>query len=64
MDRVCHLTLPLPETLPKLVDEHRRIVDAIDFRDADRAEVALKVHLDGILKALPRVRDQFGFLFS
>lgn len=63
MDRVCHLTLPLPETLPKVVDEHRRIVDAIDNRDADRAEVALKVHLDGILKALPRVQEQFGFLF-
>jgi len=64
MDRVCHLTLPLPETLPKVVDEHRRIVDAIDDHDADRAEVALKVHLDGILKALPRVREQFGFLFT
>ncbi len=63
MDRVCHLTLPLPETLPKVVDEHRRIIDAIDNRDADRAEVALKVHLDGILKALPRVQAQFGFLF-
>ena len=64
MDRVCHLALPLPETLPKLVDEHRRIVNAIDDHDADRAEVALKVHLDGILKALPRVREQFGFLFA
>lgn len=64
MDRVCHLTLPLPETLPKLVDEHRRIIDAIDSHDADRAEVALKVHLDGILKALPRIREQFGFLFD
>lgn len=63
MDRVCHLTLPLPETLPKVVEEHRRIVEAIDDRDADRAEVALKVHLDGILKALPRVQEQFGFLF-
>lgn len=63
MDRVCHLTLPLPETLPKLVDEHRRIIDAIDNHDADRAEVALKVHLDGILKALPKVQEQFGFLF-
>ncbi len=64
MDRVCHLTLPQPDTLPKLVEEHRRIIDAIDCHDADRAEVALKVHLDGILKALPRVRDQFGFLFA
>lgn len=63
MDRVCHLTLPLPETLPKVVDEHWRIIDAIDAHDADRAEVALKVHLDGILKALPRVQEQFSFLF-
>jgi len=63
MDRVCHLTLPLLETLPKLVDEHRRIIDAIDDHDADRAEVALRTHLDGLLKTLPSVRERFGFLF-
>jgi len=63
MDRVCHLTLPLPETLPKLVDEHRRIMEAIDAQDADRAEAALKTHLSEILKALPKIKEQFGFLF-
>ncbi len=63
MDRVCHLTLPLPETLPKLVEEHRRIMEAIDAHDADRAEAALKAHLSEILNALPKIKEQFGFLF-
>lgn len=61
MDRVCHLTLS--STLPKLVEEHVRILDAIDAGDADRAEVALRTHLAEIGKMLPKIKEQFGFLF-
>lgn len=63
MDRVCHLTLPLPETLPHLIEQHEAIVAAIDAGDADRADAALRAHLEEILKALPKVEDIYGYLF-
>lgn len=64
MDRVCHLTLPLPETLPHLIDQHRRILEAIDAGDADRAEDEVRAHLEEILKALPAVEELYGYLFA
>jgi len=63
LDRACHLTLPVPDTLPRLVVQHRAIVAAIDARDADAAEAAMRVHLGEILKALPEVEKTFGYLF-
>jgi DNA-binding GntR family transcriptional regulator len=63
MDRVCHLTLPSDTALPRLIDQHRDILRAIDARDADRAEAALKTHLAEILKALPTVRSAHADIF-
>ena len=63
MDRVCHLTLPSATALPRLIDQHRDILSAIDARDADRAEAALKTHLAEILKALPTVRSAHADIF-
>ncbi|HSI41594.1 MAG TPA: GntR family transcriptional regulator [Xanthobacteraceae bacterium] len=63
MDRVCHLTLPTATALPLLIDQHRAILAAIDARDADGAEAALKAHLSEILKALPRVEAAHRDLF-
>lgn len=63
MDRVCHLTLPSVTALPHLISQHRTIIEAVDARDADRAEVALKAHLSEILKALPTVQAAHRDLF-
>ena len=63
LDRVCHLTLPLPETLPKLVGQHRAVMAAIDAHDADAAEAAMRAHLSEILRALPEVEKTYGYLF-
>ena len=63
MDRVCHLTLPSATALPRLIGQHRAIIEAVDARDADRAEAALKVHLSEILKALPTVQAAHRDLF-
>ncbi len=63
MDRVCHLTLPSVTTLPHLIAQHRAIIEAVDARDADRAEAALKAHLSEILKALPTVQAAHRDLF-
>lgn len=64
MDRVCHLTLPLASSLPGLIDQHRAILAAIDRRDADGAEAALRSHLSEILRALPTVQRDHRDLFD
>lgn len=63
IDRVCHLTLPLPETLPHLVQQHRAVIAAIDARDPDAAEAAMRAHLSEILQALPEVEKTYAYLF-
>ena len=63
MDRVCHLTLPSATALPNLIEQHRAIIAAVDARDADAAEAALRLHLSEILKALPTVRSAHADLF-
>ena len=64
MDRVCHLTLPMPETLPLLLGQHRTIVAAIEAGEADAAEAAVRAHLNHILEALPLVEANFAHLFT
>jgi DNA-binding GntR family transcriptional regulator len=49
--------------LPHLIAQHRAIIEAVDARDADRAEAALKAHLSEILKALPTVQAAHRDLF-
>jgi len=64
MDRVCQLTLPGPEAMLPLIDQHRAIVAAIDSRDEDAAAEAMRRHLTEILRALPRVEAEHPELFS
>lgn len=64
IDRVCHLTLPMPDTLPHVVTQHRAIMAAIDARDPDAAEAAMRDHLAAILAALPEVERTYGYLFT
>lgn len=64
MDRVRHLTLQDADSMHILVEQHQAIVAAIDARDPDRAEAALKHHLYEILHDLPRVLAQNANLFE
>ncbi len=64
MDRVCYLTLPGAEAMRPLVAQHRAIMAAIDARDADAAEKAMRHHLNEILRALPRVEADHPHLFG
>ncbi len=64
MDRVCQLTLPSPEAMLPLIDQHRAIVAAIDARDEDAAAEAMRHHLTEILRTLPRVEAEHPDLFS
>jgi DNA-binding GntR family transcriptional regulator len=64
MDRVCQLTLPNPEAMLPLIDQHRTIVAAIDARDEDAAAEAMRHHLTEILRTLSRVEAEHPDLFS
>jgi GntR family transcriptional regulator, rspAB operon transcriptional repressor len=64
MDRVCNLTLPGSASMLPLVKQHRAIVAAIDRRDPDRAEAAMRLHLTEILRALPRIEAENPALFE
>jgi DNA-binding GntR family transcriptional regulator len=64
MDRVCQLTLPGPEAMLPLIDQHRAIMAAIDARDEEAAAEAMRRHLTEILRALPRVEIEPPELFS
>jgi GntR family transcriptional regulator, rspAB operon transcriptional repressor len=64
MDRVCQLTLPGIEAMLPLIDQHRAIVAAIDARDEDAADSAMRRHLSEILRALPRIEAEHPELFE
>jgi DNA-binding GntR family transcriptional regulator len=64
MDRVCHLTIPDASSMQPLVDQHRAIVVAIDAKDADAAEKAMRYHLTEILRAMPKAEAANPDLFE
>ena len=64
MDRVRYLSLPQATPIRRLIDQHTRIVDAVEARDAATAEAAMRVHLGEILKSLPDLERKFPDLFA
>lgn len=52
VDRFCHLTLPQPGRMARLLKEHAAIVDGIAAHDAGRATAALGEHLDRLMAGL------------
>lgn len=64
MDRVRYLSMPEATPFSLLITQHHAIVDAIADRDADRAEAAMRQHLQEILTSLPRLATRFPDLFA
>jgi DNA-binding GntR family transcriptional regulator len=64
LDRVRRLSLPVPSYLAEMVEEHRRVVDAVEVGDPDLAEAALRHHLRMVLSELPRIRAEHDALFA
>ncbi len=64
MDRVCQLTLPGTEVMLSLVEQHRRIMAAVDAQDAAQAQLAMRHHLTEILRALPEAEANHPDLFE
>ncbi|MDR3537013.1 MAG: GntR family transcriptional regulator [Acetobacteraceae bacterium] len=57
VDRFCHLTLPQPGRMPRLLKEHTAIANAIRDHDSEQAVAALDVHLGGLMKGLVLAPD-------
>lgn len=64
IDRVCNLQIRKPNSMESLIAEHEAIMQAIDARDPDAAEHAMKSHLNGILADLPRIEAENMALFE
>lgn len=64
MDRVCNLQLRNPTSMQLLIDQHEKIVEAIDARDAEAAAIAMRLHLNGILTDLPQIEADNPDLFE
>jgi DNA-binding GntR family transcriptional regulator len=54
--RVRRLSLPVPEYMGEMIAEHRTVLDAVEARDPDRAEEALRHHLRMVLSVLESIR--------
>jgi DNA-binding GntR family transcriptional regulator len=55
LDRVRRLSLPVAEHIPRLIRQHRAIVDALDARDPACAEAALRTHLREVFSTIEQL---------
>jgi DNA-binding GntR family transcriptional regulator len=56
MDRVRHLSLPIADQIPRLIGQHRVILDALGQGDPDRAETALRTHLREVFATIDTLK--------
>jgi GntR family transcriptional regulator, rspAB operon transcriptional repressor len=64
MDRVRFLSIEEATPTNVLIAQHKAIADAIEERDPERAEAAMRLHLGEILQSLPRIAAAHPDLFT
>ncbi|WP_102867066.1 GntR family transcriptional regulator [Pseudovibrio exalbescens] len=64
MDRVRYLSLGDATPIPKLIEQHKAIVRAIEAGNAQAAQGQMEIHLQEILKSLPAIEEGNPTLFS
>lgn len=64
MDRVRFLALPNKPHLILLTEQHGEIVEAIEARDSDRAEAAMRHHLKEILQTIHALTDEMPSILA
>jgi DNA-binding GntR family transcriptional regulator len=64
LNRVRRLSLPIPNYLGSMVEEHRAIVGAVGRRDPGEAELALRYHLRQVLREIPAIRAEHPEFFE
>jgi DNA-binding GntR family transcriptional regulator len=62
--RVRRLSLPVPEYMGEMIDEHRAVLEAVGAHDPDRAEEALRHHLRMVLSVLESIRAEHPEFFA
>lgn len=55
LDRVRWLSLPVADQIPRLIEQHQAIVDALCQHDPDTAEMSLRVHLREVYATIERL---------
>jgi DNA-binding GntR family transcriptional regulator len=64
LDRVRYLTLLEAKPLAERIAQHEAIVSAIAAKRPAAASAAMKVHLSGLMRALPRLAEEWPQLFE
>ena len=64
MDRVRFLSIEQATPTGVLIAQHKAIADAIEQRDPNRAEAAMRLHLGEMLDSLPRIAAAHPDLFA
>lgn len=64
VDRVRFLTLPDIESIRVIIEQHEKVVQAIELRNPDAAEAAMRAHLHEIQNFLPMLQAQYPDLFT
>jgi DNA-binding GntR family transcriptional regulator/NAD(P)-dependent dehydrogenase (short-subunit alcohol dehydrogenase family) len=57
LNRLRRLSLPVPDVIEELIDQHSAVVQALERHDADQAEASLRHHLRGVYRVLAPLRD-------
>jgi GntR family transcriptional regulator, rspAB operon transcriptional repressor len=64
LDRIRRLSLPDPDYLSEMLQEHRQIISAVAAGDADAAESALRHHLRMVTSSLADLQTQHPEYFD
>lgn len=64
VDRICVLSLKQGREMQVLVDDHRRIIDALSSGDPGKIDASMREHLSRIEKTINKVRETHSELFE
>lgn len=64
LDRLRRLSLPDPDTVRELIDEHTRIVEALEAADSPGGQAQIRRHAHRVLDYGPRLRAQHPEYFA
>jgi GntR family transcriptional regulator, rspAB operon transcriptional repressor len=64
LDRARRLSLPMPDIIATMVDQHEQVVDRLAAGDGDGAEAALRTHLRAVLHEIDEIRRRNPWYFA
>jgi DNA-binding GntR family transcriptional regulator len=64
LDRARRLSLPMPDIIESMVDQHEQVVERLAARDAAGAEAALQRHLRVVLDDIDEIRRRTPWYFA